>query len=81
LDDDTFNTLKDASAKKEERWESGKKPLEEDAKFYVRDDFWCDRGENFITTGLGEFTSNDRQTHAEKRCGFQNPIQYCGTAP
>ncbi len=48
-------------------WEQGKNPLTQDAKFYVHDDFYSDRGENFITTGTPQFNSFNRKLHAEDK--------------
>ena len=48
-------------------WEQGKNPLTQDAKFYVYDNFYSDRGENFITTGTPQFNSFNRKLHAEDR--------------
>ena len=48
-------------------WEAGKTPLTQDAKFYVYDNFYSDRGENFITSALPEFSSFDRKRHAEDK--------------
>jgi peptidoglycan hydrolase-like protein with peptidoglycan-binding domain len=57
--------IKAASAR--QIFESGKDPITQDAKFYIYDNFLCDRGQNFITTGLPQFQSTDRKTHAENK--------------
>src|SRR6267143_1873696 len=48
-------------------WEQGKNPLTQDAKFYVYDNFYSDRGESFITTGTPQFNSFNRKLHAEDK--------------
>ena len=48
-------------------WQQGKNPLTQDAKFYVYDNFYSDRGENFVTTGTPQFNSFNRKLHAEDK--------------
>lgn len=62
-DADTVTALQHAAALA--RWEAGKDPLTEDAKLYVDDNYFNDRGVDFVTGALGEFNSMDRKTHVE----------------
>lgn len=48
-------------------FEAGKDPFREDCKYLQRDNYMSDRGEDFITTTLPQFSSKDRKTHAEDK--------------
>jgi hypothetical protein len=49
------------------RWETGKNPLTQDAKLYIEDNFFADRGGDCVTLAVPppEFSSGDRQTYVE----------------
>ncbi len=61
----TVTALQHATARA--RWQTGKTPLTQDAKLYVDDNYFNDRGEDFITSALPEFSSRNRKTHAEDK--------------
>ncbi|HWC98333.1 MAG TPA: hypothetical protein VG456_16355 [Candidatus Sulfopaludibacter sp.] len=65
LDAALIASIKAASAR--EVFESGKTPLTQDAKFYVYDNYLVDRGQNFVTSGLPEFQTANRQAGAEDK--------------
>jgi len=64
---ETLAALQDATARP--IWETGKTPLTQDAKYYVYDNFYSDRGANFVTAPSSppEFNSTDRKRHAEDK--------------
>jgi hypothetical protein len=67
LDDDTFKAIQAAAAR--DRWEAGKNPLSADARLYVEENYFNDRGTDFVTTATPEFNSMDRKAHVEDKLG------------
>jgi hypothetical protein len=65
VDADTKAALKSASVRA--RFETGKKPLTEDCKLYVHDNYFNDHGEDFVSSTLPEFNSMDRKRHVEDK--------------
>lgn len=65
LDADTFDALQVATARV--RFEAGKDPLKADCKLYVDDNYFNDRGVDFVTGGNPEFNSMDRKRHVEDK--------------
>lgn len=68
-DDATFRALRAQNPARDHRivWEPGKDPLREDCKYLQRDNYLCDRGQDFVTTNLPQFDSMDRKAHAEDK--------------
>jgi len=64
-DADTVTMLQNAAPRV--RWEAGKNPLTQDAKHYIEDNYYNDRGQDFLTTALPEFNSKDRKAHVEDK--------------
>ncbi|MEZ0228526.1 MAG: carboxypeptidase regulatory-like domain-containing protein [Planctomycetota bacterium] len=65
LDANTFAAIKAASARL--RFEAGKDPLKVDARFYIHDGYYSDRGVNVATTGQPDFFAGNRKTSVEDK--------------
>ncbi len=65
LDASTLEAIKAASARL--RFEAGKDPLKNDARFYVHDNYYSDRGVNVATTNQADFMAGNRKTSVEDK--------------